>query len=487
MKISKVLSVSLLVSTVFGAYIHYGSRASNSKSSTSPNLKPLLPIKNEGQDVTQFNIITGGDAIPVETVGKEDQLSENSTHVKDSNDGEEDISSGAKISVQCSQGNYQITSAAELDQLQQCDDIVGSVLIHDYQGATLDTGDIKTISGDLVISSASSLVRINTPKLTVVGGRFILNELTSLTSVHAPHLNTVSTIEWKVLPILSTVSFDSGIKSVKSIIISDTSLIAFSGFDSEVLDTLNINNNRFLESITTSLKGIDEKLSISANARNIAVSFPKLQYANNITIRDVSSLDVSNIVSVNKSLELINNNFQALKFPKLKSVGGTLSLIENWKLKDAEFPQVEDISGGLMIINNTYLSKLNFFPKLTSIGGAIKFIGDFRDASFGKLRVIKGSALLDTAADGFDCSKWTKRDSENGIASIIRGGSIVCRSSGKQQTVKYNNEGDIIDESILNIEDQPDIEKGHTNDGATLQRFSTLLAVGVALAFVLAV
>lgn len=356
-----------------------------------------------------------------------------------------------------------------MEQLYECDDILGSVIITNYQGPTIDTGDIKTISGDFVVANASNLVRINVPKLAVIGGKFSLSELTSLTSVHAPVLNDVGSIAWSILPILSTVSFDNGVKKIKSITISDTSLIGFSGFDIEYLDTLNINNNRFLESINANLKGIKTSLAISANAKNILVSLPNLEWANNITIRDVSSINLSNIETVNASLELIDNTFQALKFPKLTNVGGTLSLIENYNLKEVEFPNIGEIGGGLMIVNNTQISKVNFFPKLMSIGGAIEIFGDFKDATFSKLRLVKGSALIRSSSDGLDCSKWT-RGSEDSSGSIVRGGKIVCTSGSKQQIVKFDQDGEIVDESISIIEDDSNSKHrtNFKNDGVNL-------------------
>ncbi|CAM9019368.1 unnamed protein product [Wickerhamomyces anomalus] len=387
-------------------------------------------------------------------------------------DGEE-FEYESSIPTQCSQGDYHISSSTQLEQLYECDDIVGSVIINNYQGPTIDTGDIKTISGDFIVSNASNLVRINIPKLAVIGGRFSLSELTSLTSVHAPTLTEVGSINWNVLPILSTVSFDNGVKKIKSITISDTSLIGFSGFDIDYLDTLNINNNRFLESINANLKGVKEKLTISANAKNILVSLPNLEWANNITIRDVSSINLSNIERVNASFELIDNNFQAVKFPKLSNVGGTLSLIENYNLKEVEFPNINEIGGGLMVVNNTQLSKINFFPKLMSIGGAIEFYGDFKDTTFNKLRLVKGSAIIHSKSDALDCGKWT-RGSEENSGSIVRGGKISCIAGSKQQVVKFDQEGEIIDEDISIIDDENKKDRTNFQNSASNIKFMNL-------------
>lgn len=355
----------------------------------------------------------------------------------------------------CSQDTYFVHSQAELDLISnQCTDIRGSIVINGYQSPIVDTGTIETIGGDIRISNATTVVRINLSKLAVISGSFQLNVLTSLTSINAPYLNTLGVIDWRILPILSTVNFETDLRDIKSITISDTSMTGFSGFDVENLETLNVNNNRFMESISSNIKGIGRKLAVSANARNAVVSFPNLAYANNITIRDVSSLNIQSIEAVNASMELINNNFQAVKFPKLKSVGGTLSLIENYNLRDAEFPSTEEIGGGLMVVNNTNVNKINFFPRLSIVGGAIEFVGNFREAIFGKLNLVRGSAIIKSTSDNFDCARWIRGIDQNGTQhSVIRGGKIICTRGSQQQVVKYGDDGAVIDEQISIIDD----------------------------------
>ncbi|ONH68548.1 Sporulation-specific protein 22 [Cyberlindnera fabianii] len=368
----------------------------------------------------------------------------------------------------CSKDQYVIHSQADLDVLSDlCHDIMGSIIVSNYYGPVIDTGDILTIGGDFVIVNATSLVRVQLSKVAAISGMFKLNELTALTAVNAPALNTVRVIDWRILPILSTVNFDNGISEVKSITISDTSLVGFSGFEVDSLETLNINNNRFMEIINSNLRGINEKLSISANAKNAVVALPNLEYANNVTIRDVGSLSLPSIEGVNASMELINNNFLSIKFPKLKHIGGTLSLIENFNMKDVEFPTVEDVGGGLMVVNNTMLNKINFLPKLSIVGGAIEFVGDFKEAIFSKLSLVRGSAQIKSVSDSFDCSRWIRGDDQNGTTasnSIIRGGKIVCTSGNMQQTVKYDQDGAVLDEDISFIDDHESDDAKVGND-----------------------
>lgn len=377
----------------------------------------------------------------------------------------------AQFPAVCGNAVYHVQSQGDMNFIsEQCSHITGSIIVDgEYSDPVLDTGELQNIGGSLEVHRIPGLVRMDLPNVAVIDGTFGLKELTSLTSINAPTLNKVGVIDWKVLPILSTVNFDSGLFDINSITISDTSLIGFSGFAVESLDTLNINNNRFMDTISCNLKGVTRKLSVSANARNAAVSFPNLEYANNITVRDVASLNVQNIEHVNASMELINNDFQTVKLPKLKHIGGTLSLIENHNLRDPDFPAVEDVGGGLMVINNTNVNKISFLPKLQSVGGAIEFVGDFKETSFGRLNLVRGSAIIKSSYEDFDCSRWIRGGDQNGTqASIIRGGKIICTSAGKQQVVKYDTDGAIVDEEISYIDDS-ETQDGRVGENGALR------------------
>ncbi|KAH3682149.1 hypothetical protein WICPIJ_006883 [Wickerhamomyces pijperi] len=473
MKLSTILN-AILITQATAALIGSNVIKNNARFPSAPiEIANLKNAKTSDEDSHSSNNTDSSDS------------SESSNEESKSEQEEQEEQASVPIPIQCSRGDYEIKNVAELEKLYECDDIIGSIHITNFLGPTIDTGSIKSISGDLTVTNAANLVRINVPNLAVIGGSFSLRELTSLTAVHAPHLNHVGSIDWKVLPILSTVSFETGIKKITSITISDTSLIGFSGFDVDVLKVLNLNNNRFLDSINSNVKGIQEKLAISANAKGVTVNFPELEYANNITIRDVSSLNLSRVEKVNASMELISNQFQSLKLPKLRNVGGTLSLIGNANLKDVEFNNIDEVGGGLMVVNNSNIDNINFFPKLTSIGGAIELIGQMKEASFSKLRLVKGSAKISSVYDSFDCSKWTRGNEETG--SIVRGGKISCINGKKKHDLDYNENGEILDESITIIEDENKnsnkLKAGGSTSDAPAQFFlSTTVLVGMIVA-----
>lgn len=356
----------------------------------------------------------------------------------------------APLAEICKQSTHAVENAAQLSQLQaQCTEVTGSIVISEYIDPVVDLGKLQSIKGDLLVRDSPSVIHIQAPRLTNVGGTFELNSLTSLNSVHTPVLRDFNTINWRVVPILTDVELDPNAKTAKRVIISDTSLVGFEGFSNvEELEVLNINNNRFMEYIKTNVKRVTQQLSISANAKELELDMPSLEWADNITVRDTSSASMPKLKNVKHSLEFIENMFHSLELPALESVGGTLGVIENVNLKKVDFTNVTYINGGLMIANNTQIEKIDFFPELQQIGGAIQFTGKFKDTSFPKLKLVKGSALIISNSDSLDCAKWTTPTSGS---SIIRGGKITCTSGKKQNSVSVNEDGTVIGRDVSDL------------------------------------
>ncbi len=334
------------------------------------------------------------------------------------------------ILPKCFKSYYEISSFGDIKKISDCQTISGSINIHGYDMELLELSSIKHIKGDLKISNASQVMRIEAPELESIDGSFTLNTLTSLTSASFPKLESVDTLEWKVLPILSSVGLNKGIKKINSVILSDTSLTGFGGFNVDTLKTLRIDNNRFLERIDSSVKEITEELIIAANARNLEVAFPELGWVKVAMVKDTKSIDLNDLQVVQSSAEFIENKFDSLSLPKLKSVGSTLSLINNKKLENADFSSLVEVGGGLMVIKNDKLKQINFFPALKSVGGAIEFEGDIDDSSFKRLKIVKGSAIMKSSSKFFDCQKWIDKE----VSDVVRGGKIECGSGDSEFT-----------------------------------------------------
>lgn len=155
-----------------------------------------------------------------------------------------------------------------------------------------------------------------------------------------------------------------------------------------------------------------------------------------LNINDVEKLNLPELEFIDDSLILNNNNFQQLKFSKLNYIGGTLSLFENLGVNDLEFPNLNELGGGLVMINNSLIERINFFPKLKIIGGALELIGNIKEISLKNLKLVKGSAIVKSTSSIFDCKKWSKTE----IMLVVRGGRIECTDSNNEKITSRTKE-----------------------------------------------
>ncbi|EGV61437.1 hypothetical protein CANTEDRAFT_124121, partial [Yamadazyma tenuis ATCC 10573] len=260
-----------------------------------------------------------------------------------------------------------IQSIESFYAISHCESIKGNLVIEDLDVPIIEFKRLREINGDLIIRNSPELVRVESPILGKISGSLKMNELTSLSLISFPSLKSVTGLDWRVIPLLSNVRFSSEISDVQDIIISDTSLTGFSGFRAEQLQTLDINNNRFLEVLNSNVENINGMLHIASNAKSLKLNIPKLRSVNNVSINDVEELDLSALTEVKESMSIYNNNFEELKLPNLERVGGTLSITKNSQLSTIELDNLEEINGGLMIINNTQIQKIEFLANLTKI------------------------------------------------------------------------------------------------------------------------
>ncbi|CAI4059546.1 hypothetical protein SKDZ_04G7080 [Saccharomyces kudriavzevii ZP591] len=373
-----------------------------------------------------------------------------------------------KIEDDCKKGLYHIENAASLNELQsKCWKVMGSIEVSsNFSESLVDLGSIKEIEGDLIIKNNKHVFRIQGYNLESLR-KLELHSLTSFVSLDLPALREVETVDWRVLPILSSVVINGNIKKAKGIIISDTALTSIDYFNNvKEVDIFNINNNRYLETLSTKLESVTKQLSVHSNAKELQLDLSNLYTVENMTVKDVSAIKVAKLSSVNSSLEFIENQFSSLELPLLAKVQGTLGLIDNKNLKKLDFSNVTDIQGGFMIANNTELVKFDFFPKLRQIGGAIYFEGSFEKIDFPELKLVKGSAYIKSSSDELNCEDFTTPKSGR---SIIRGGKIECTSGMRSKMLNVDEDGNVLgkQESDNSSEKKEKGRNGTKNQGSS--------------------
>ncbi|KAF5101897.1 hypothetical protein D0Z03_000516 [Geotrichum reessii] len=327
-----------------------------------------------------------------------------------------------------------VSSQSDLDGIASCSLFKGDIVFEGNLGTALIKG-IQSIDGDLIVKNITTLSAITATDLVNITGAFTLEILQSLSTVSFPKLKSAGDITFVTLNALETFQLDSGITTAKSLIISDTTIKSLAGISLITVDTLNINNNKFLTTLNFNLQSVSNILEFSSTGSNVELTFPYLKWANNMTFRDVSSISLPNVTAINSTLSFTNNSFTSLSVPKLSKIGGSLAVISNNKLTNASFPKLETIGGGFEVANNTKLESILGFPLVKSVGGAIKFLGSFDNATAPSLEIVQGGVSVESDSELFNCSAWN--DAQK--AGVVRGDSYQCKGASISTSVAISS------------------------------------------------
>lgn len=263
--------------------------------------------------------------------------------------------------------------------LASCSTFSGSIAIDSSTTDNINLAGITMIEESLIADNVTGMGSLSAPDLEEIGKTFDLNQLTILSTLSFPKLVKVDTINWIALPALQGLTFsNSGVQEVNMLHIDNTELASLDGINLQVADTIYIGNNRFLQSVNMQLGNVTESLTFSNNGADLVAEFPNLIWAYNITIRNLSSVAVPSLASVNGSLGFYGNYFESFSAPNLTNVGGSLAFVSNDKLSNITLPELTTVGGGFQIANNSALQDIDGFHNLATVGGALDFTGAFK-------------------------------------------------------------------------------------------------------------
>jgi hypothetical protein len=186
----------------------------------------------------------------------------------------------------------------------------------------------------------------------------------------------VGALRWIGLQKLENLGFAAQITKADVVDIQNTQLQSLEGINIETVGDMYIANNIYVSQISMQLGNITNQLILLANAPDLAVTFPNLIWANNMTFRNCSSVELPSLESLNNSLNLFGNTFEAFVAPNLTDVGGALAIADNTALTNISFPVLKEVKDNLQVANNTMLREINGFPELETIAGALDFNGN---------------------------------------------------------------------------------------------------------------
>ncbi|KAI1200374.1 GPI-anchored cell wall organization protein ecm33 [Nemania serpens] len=328
----------------------------------------------------------------------------------------------------CKDDPVEINNQADATQASQCQSISHDVVFDVRAGKDIDlSGQLTEIEGSLIVKNNGLLQSLQSSSLKTIGGDFQLNNVTSLYSLVFPALKEVGTIDWTTLSSLQEPTFGTpGITKAKSVLVADTGVLNLDGINVQALTDMNINNNRRLAKFSTSIKTLSNALYVNANALNMTMEMPNLEWIANMTIANVSTFSVPSLKAVNGSIRFDSNYFTHFLAPNLTNIqDGDLSFVSNPQLQNISIPLLKRVGGGVTIANNTVLTKIDGLDSLEDVGGAIKMRGSFDSIELPNLDNVVGTAEFVSTDDiQKSCDTLEKLS-----GSIIQGKVTTCEGN----------------------------------------------------------
>jgi hypothetical protein len=342
----------------------------------------------------------------------------------------------AAQSTKCtdSKTTFTLSSPADATSLaSSCSTISGNIAVASSVSGPMDLSSIQKIKGDLSCVGAVNLTSLTADSLTSIGGDFTLTSLIIMSNLAFPKLTSVGAIKWTTLNALQQLTFTAGLDTADTVVIGDTQLNSLNGINLETVESLNINNNNYLQLISTQISSITGSLNIDSNGNSLVVEFPNLENAFNMTIRNISSISIPSLKTVNSTLGFYGDLLESISAPNLTTVSGDLAVVANPSLTNISMPLLKTVGGGFQVANNTKLLKIDSFPKLESTG-AINFSGNFTDVQLPKLKDVKGAFNMQSSGN-FSCDPFDEYKADK----VIKGSDYTCVS--KSNNVQASGTG----------------------------------------------
>jgi len=309
------------------------------------------------------------------------------------------IAARAAAADSCSAATTTIQNAGDASALASCTTFSGSIAIATGTVDNIALDGVQEITGSLSADNVTMMTTLSGADLEKIGDSFALNGVQVLSTLNFPRLTNVDTIDWQALPNLQGLSFTTGVQMASSVSIQNTGLASLDGINLQVVDSMIIENNPFLEDLEMQLGNISTALSIGANGQNVSAIFPNLEWAFNMTFRNVSNISLPSLAAVNGSLGFYSNFMDSVACPNLTNIGGSLSFISNADLTNITMPELKQVQGALNIQNNTALEEITGFGSLTTVTGAVDFYGNFSDVELPALKDVRGAFNLQSSSE----------------------------------------------------------------------------------------
>lgn len=297
--------------------------------------------------------------------------------------------------VVCNSNTHLIHDQSDIDLLiKVCrENIKGDIVVaKTYPNESLDLGSISSISGNILIADCVGLSVVHFPELKRIDGTITVTNLAQLNAIIMPMLKSIKSLIWTKLPTLRDALIGRRLGKLEDLIIDGTALLDLDFLNGlEEVESMDINNNPYLQRIELEIRKVNKRLNIYSNYDGTDVRLNLLKSCGELLIKSVDSLHLDNLLSVDRSVTFVDNSLSHLNMKRLKRVNGTVSLISNPNLESVDIPVLSEVKGGIFVANNTKMRKLNRFSSLDKKSAMFSYEGPMHNWEIPYLRLIGGN------------------------------------------------------------------------------------------------
>ncbi|PVU95291.1 hypothetical protein BB559_002793 [Furculomyces boomerangus] len=333
-----------------------------------------------------------------------------------------------------------VTTQEDAGRVSQCKKFGGSIFVQNKDVNNLDFENLVEVGGSIVISENKKLGKIKLDDLKEVGDSIFFVNNTVLLGISMQKLNKAKQIVLENNPNLVTL-YAENISSITSFKVIQTAIHSLTKQNIKNLDNLEISSNPLLATIDFPKLNTCGELILANNNPSAVANFPELStLKGSTTFRDLLSVNIQNITSIQDTFNIINNFFEDIRIDNISESGKDITVSGNKRLKYFSFSNLENVYGGIQIRNNSVLNSIedSSFKKLKYVKGAMEISGGLSSIAFPSLNKVDGSINI-VSTTKLDCNKI--QDKLSGIQS----GKFSCASnSAKEPTSSDSSDGNEI-------------------------------------------
>ncbi|KAK9712290.1 cell wall protein Ecm33 [Basidiobolus ranarum] len=369
----------------------------------------------------------------------------------------------ANAEVLC-QKEVVVKSAADLTTLNGCFD---GVAISHTELEYINLAGLTSV-GNLTVSNNKKLQSVTLPLLKSAR---ILNfqDNVNLGEINIAKLTSAQEVSIINNSNLKQMNFPAGLEKVNKMDINNNGIATLDGLKFDELDTIFVAANRNLKTLAlTNLTSINGDLTVVNNNMKFELSAPKLVTSKNLNINNVTNLNLNSLNKVSNVLDFSYNFFEEVEL-NVTHIGATLSFIGNSQLKNISFPELEEIGGSLFLANNSALNVIDGFKDLQTIYGSLNVSGPISNITLPDLKKIGGISSV-KSSDKFDCATF-----RTFIRSVTNSTKFNCTEEKDLDNGKNDKE-------VKDHKDDKSDKDDHSDKKGSANTIRSGLAVVVAIA-----